>query len=94
MSKISISLPDDLVKDIDTVSGVVGFSRSALITYYMTSHVNSIISVFGDLPLDVPSNPKKRARGESLDELHRRMKDIGANVVVATYPENFAKWNS
>jgi len=94
MSKISISLPDQLVKDIDTVSGVIGFSRSALITYYMTSHVNSIISIFGDLPLDVPSDPKKRARGESLEELHRRMKSIGANVVVATYPEDFAKWNS
>jgi len=84
MAKISISLPDDLLTDLDRCSVNLGFSRSSLITYFMRGSVNQIVECFGDLPLEPPDSTLRRLHpitmDKSLAELHALMVDLGIDA--------------
>lgn len=87
MSKISVSIPENILSDIDRVSAIVGFSRSALITYFMMGPMNQIIQELGGMPLDSPEASQRRLRGEpssrSLQDLHELMVEMGADIYVS-----------
>jgi len=84
MAKVSISIPDDLLQDLDRVSIGLGFSRSSLITYFMRGPVSRVIDCFGELPLEAPSSRLRRfhpiTMDRSLSELHGLMVDLGLDV--------------
>jgi len=89
MSKISVSLPDHLISDLDRVATSVGFTRSAIITYYLMGPVNQLLADLGGLPLEVEGGGNRRARGSSLNDLHKIMSDLGVSCYVPLEHFNF-----
>jgi len=76
LRKISVTLPPDLVADLDYVSRRLGVSRSALMAQLLPDG----ISALRDLLVSVPENPTPedivRFRGDSAAEIRRRVEDL------------------
>lgn len=73
LKKISVTLPPDVVDDLDYVSGRLGVSRSALIGQILPDG----LGVMRGLLVDVPENPTPediiQFRGSSVDQIRSRI---------------------
>lgn len=76
LRKISVTLPPDLVADIDYVARRLGVSRSALMGQLLPDGISAIRGLL----VGVPENPTPadivRFRGESAEEIRRRVEDL------------------
>lgn len=78
MSRVTITIPDELVADIDRVSSSLGYSRSALVVYFLGGPIHQIAGEFGLLDLPVDDIVRKRFVGDrSLKELDELMLQMG-----------------
>lgn len=81
LSKISITVPPELVADLAYVSGRTGVSRSALIAYLLSEGVPEMRKLLEQIPLDPTSlsGPEAvRMRGESEQVIRDRLSDVEA----------------
>lgn len=76
LKKISVTLPPDLVADVDYVAGRLGVSRSALMGQLLPDG----IEILRGLLVDVPENPAPedviQFRGASADEIRSRIEQL------------------
>lgn len=76
LKKISVTLPPELVADLDYVSGRLGVSRSALIAHTLPE----ALGFMRGLLVDVPENPTPddviQFRGSSADLIRDRIEHL------------------
>lgn len=74
--KISVSLPDGLVADLDYISGRMGVSRSAIIAEFMTEALAETRKLFELVPPNPTPADVVRMRGESADVIRQRLSSL------------------
>lgn len=65
LRKITISVPADLVDDLDYMSGCLGVSRSAVISQLLCEPVGGIVGALRDIPPPASPADDLRYRGRS-----------------------------
>ena len=65
LSKISVTIPPELLADLDYVAGRLGVSRSALISEVMPEALGVMRSMLEQVPLNPTAEDVLRFRGES-----------------------------
>ena len=65
LSKISVTIPPELLADLDYVAGRLGVSRSALISEVMPEALGVMRSMLEQVPLNPTPEDVLRFRGES-----------------------------
>jgi metal-responsive CopG/Arc/MetJ family transcriptional regulator len=77
MDRISCTLPPDLVSQLDTLAGVIGCSRSSLISLMLSENISVIEKLCFNIR-DVNSQDVivKRASGQSLAKIEERYREI------------------
>ena len=87
MSRLSMSLPSSLVKDLDYVSSRMGITRSSLVTNLLSDSVPSMRVLLEGVPEDpneIDSNVVRRLRGESgqlIEKRLSRLKEMGNDML-------------
>lgn len=84
MKRVSLSLPEDLVSDLDAIAGVLGSSRAGLITAMLEdmnlSEMRRVLS-YAQQAKDGDEKAVKRYRGESaqyiVDQLQKALHPQG-----------------
>jgi len=88
MAKMSISLPDDVYRDLTRASEATGFSRSSLIAFFLKHPMQDINSVLGDLPLEPPEGVTRRLRSETskrtFSDISVLMETLGISPITNT----------
>lgn len=67
--KVSLSLPSDLVRDIDFVAAALGLSRSAFISAYLRDAITPLVPL-AHVVSTSGSSDAKRYRGESMEAIN------------------------
>lgn len=80
MKRISVSLPDEVTENLNTVSKRMGFSRSALVAQLLEGPVAQIMGLVGGLDLEPTEGDKRRYAGDSIQVLRDAVKDIQAQI--------------
>lgn len=83
LSKISITLPPDLVSDMDYIAGRLGVSRSALIAGILPESLHLMRGMLEQVPLNPTPDDVLRFRGESADLVRQKidsLKDLGDDL--------------
>lgn len=77
MRRITLTLPDDLVSEIDILATHLYCSRSAFISLSLEHHLGSL-SDLADMVSRVPRDyvSLSRARGESIDDISQRYREF------------------
>lgn len=76
LSKISITIPPELLADLDYVSGRLGVSRSALIAEVLPDALNVMRKLLEQVPLNPTPDDVLRFRGESADIVKQKIESI------------------
>lgn len=76
LSKISITVPPELVADLDYVSGRLGVSRSALISEILPESLGIMRSMLEQVPLNPTPEDVLRFRGESADLVRGKIESL------------------
>lgn len=74
--KISVSLPDQLVDDLDYLSGRMGVSRSAIIAEFMATAVGETRKLFELIPPNPTPTDVLRMRGQSEEAIRARLESL------------------
>lgn len=77
--RCSVSLPSDLVDDLDYISKRLRMSRSALLSSILAEGLPSLVQIVTVLPEDlskVTDVDARRFRGETADVLSKQVADI------------------
>lgn len=74
--KISVSLPDGLVADLDYISDRMGVSRSAIIAEFMTEALAETRKLFELVPPNPTPADVVRMRGESATVIRQRLASL------------------
>lgn len=77
--RCSVSLPSDLVDDLDYISKRLRMSRSALLSSILAEGLPSLVQIVTVLPEDlskVTDVDARRFRGETADVLSKQVSDI------------------
>lgn len=74
--KISVSLSDQVVDDLDYISGRVGVSRSAIISQFMADALAEARKVFELVPPNPTPADIVRMRGESAEVIRQRLASL------------------
>lgn len=77
MQRVTTTLPDDLVDKLDTVSSLIGCSRSALVSLVLSEQLDLLMRIASGLR-ETPSEEVTllRAKGESLTRIEQRYREI------------------
>lgn len=76
MSKISVSLPSEIVDDLDYLSSRIGVSRSALIGQLMSESVPEVRRLLELVPPNPTPAELLRMRGQSEDAIRQRLQSL------------------
>lgn len=76
MRKITISVPPDLVADLDYLSGRMGVSRSAIITELMGGAISDMRALIALIPENPTPADALRYRGESAELIRQRLASL------------------
>ena len=76
VSKISVSLPTQLVEDLDYLAGRTGVSRSALIGELLTEAVSEVRKILELVPPNPTPAEMLRMRGQSEEAIRSRLESI------------------
>lgn len=76
LSKISITVPPELVADLDYVSGRLGVSRSALISEVLPESLSVMRTMLEQVPLNPTPEDVLRFRGESADLVRSKIESL------------------
>lgn len=76
LRKISVTLPPDLVDDLDYVSRRLGVSRSALIAQVLPDGLGFMRGLLVDIPENPTPEDIVRFRGASADEIRQRIDSL------------------
>lgn len=83
LSKISITVPPELLADIDYVSGRLGVSRSALVSQLMAEPLQLMRGMLEQVPLNPTPDDVLRFRGESAELVRQKidsLRDLGDDL--------------
>jgi len=80
VKRISVSLPGELVENLDALSARLGFTRSALVGQLLDVPVADILRMLGDIPLEPTDGDLRRFRGESAEVLEATMRQVMAEL--------------
>lgn len=84
LSKISVTVPPELVADMDYVASRLGVSRSALIAGILPEALHSMRSMLEQVPLNPSPDDVLRFRGESAELVRQKidsLKDMGDDLL-------------
>lgn len=76
MSKISVSLPAQLVEDLDYLAERTGVSRSALIGELLTEAASEVRKILELVPPNPTPAEMLRMRGQSEDAVRQRLQSL------------------
>lgn len=76
LSKISITVPPELVADLDYVSGRLGVSRSALISEILPESLVIMRTMLEQVPLNPTPDDVLRFRGESAELVRGKIESL------------------
>lgn len=76
MSKISVSLPQSLVSDLDYVANRMGVSRSAVLSQFLTEAASDARRVLELIPPNPTPAELLRMRGQSEDLIRERLDQV------------------
>lgn len=76
LSKISITIPPELLTDLDYVAGRLGVSRSALIAEVLPEALGFMRGMLEQVPLNPTPDDVLRFRGESADLVRQKIDSI------------------
>lgn len=77
MRRITLTLPDDVVDDVDILASHIGCSRSALVSLALKYHLSSIEALTDDIRnSDSRHIDYLRAKGESLTAISDRYREF------------------
>lgn len=76
LSKISITIPPELLADLDYVSGRLGVSRSALIARVLPNALGVMRTMLEQVPLNPTPEDALRFRGESAEIVRKKIDSI------------------
>jgi hypothetical protein len=76
LSKISITIPPELLGDLDYVSGRLGISRSALIAEVMPQALGVMRSMLEQVPLNPTPDDVHRFRGDSVEIIREKIDSL------------------
>lgn len=76
VKKISVSLSEQLVDDLDYLAARVGVSRSALITEMLTDAVGEVRKILELIPPNPTPAEMLRMRGQSEEAIRSRLESI------------------
>lgn len=76
LSKISITIPPELLVDLDYVSGRLGVSRSALIAEVLPEALGFMRGMLEQVPLNPTPDDVLRFRGESAELVRKKIDSI------------------
>lgn len=76
LSKISITIPPELLADLDYVSGRLGVSRSALIAEVLPEALGFMRGMLEQVPLNPTPDDVLRFRGESAELVRQKIDSI------------------
>lgn len=76
LSKISITIPPELLADLDYVSGRLGVSRSALIAEVLPEALGVMRTMLEQVPLNPAPDDVLRFRGESAELVREKIDSI------------------
>lgn len=81
--KITVSLPDFVVNDLDYVSHRISATRSALLTNMLTEPAATLRAMLEELPVNPTEEDILRSRGSSariIDERIQKIKDTESDL--------------
>lgn len=84
LRKISVTIPPDLVDDMDYVAARLGVSRSALIAGILPESLHLMRSMLEQVPLNPSPDDVLRFRGESAELVRQKidsLKDLGDDLL-------------
>lgn len=76
LSKISITIPPELLTDLDYVAGRLGVSRSALIAEVLPEALGFMRGMLEQVPLNPTPDDVLRFRGESAELVRQKIDSI------------------
>ncbi|WP_270832374.1 CopG family transcriptional regulator [Aeromonas sp. QDB03] len=76
LSKVSVTLPPDLVESLDQIASRLGVSRSALISDFLSEAVGTLRPLLDTIPLSPTEADKLRFRGESEEVIKQRLESL------------------
>jgi len=77
MERVTVTLPSELVDQLDLVSKIIPCSRSALVSLMLSESIGIIEKVCFDIREVNPDHIiLKRARGQSISKIEERYKEI------------------
>lgn len=76
MRKITISVPPDLVEDLDYLAGRMGVSRSAIISEVLGGSLEEMRALMELVPENPTQADVLRMRGESADLIRQRLASL------------------
>lgn len=76
LSKISITIPPELLADLDYVSGRLSVSRSALIAEVLPDALGVMRKLLEQVPLNPTPDDVLRFRGESAEIVKQKIESI------------------
>lgn len=76
LSKISITIPPELLANLNYVSGRLGVSRSALVAEVLPDALGVMRKLLEQVPLNPTPEDVRRFRGESAEIVKRKIESI------------------
>ncbi|MNF71835.1 hypothetical protein D3C85_912240 [compost metagenome] len=76
LSKISVTVPPELVADLDYVAGRLGISRSALIASILPETLGIMRAMLEQVPLNPTPDDVLRFRGESAELVREKIEAL------------------
>lgn len=76
MRKITISVPPELVADLDYLAGRMGVSRSAIISEVLGGSIADMRGLFELVPENPTPSDALRYRGESAELIRKRLASL------------------
>lgn len=80
MRKLSISVPDSMVSDLNYVSHRMGISKSALVSNLSADPIHDMREILESLPENPTPDEILRSRGASVDMVKKRISNLNQLV--------------
>lgn len=76
LSKISVTMPPELVESLDHIAGRLGVSRSALVAGFLEEAVGTLRPLLDTVPISPTEADLIRFRGESEQVVRQRLESL------------------
>ena len=76
IKRVTLSLPDDLAKDLTYIHRRIGISKSALVASLLSDAVPDLRALLEQLPPEPDDKDLLRLRGASIDLITQRMNSV------------------